>query len=190
MSSWIGWFAAGTGKLASDQHFVRRAASAAHPSRLVVLKVNRKVEYGLVALKHMSTKPNGQLTSVREICDHFGTPFDPVAHVMRILNAEGLVKSEQGAHGGYRLQPNALEVNFGDFIEVIEGHPLAFADCLREDDCRCTLQERCNIMAPMHNLHHRLMAFFRSVKLVDLLHDEQFASLQPTAAAQAATSAT
>ncbi|HEX9841567.1 MAG TPA: Rrf2 family transcriptional regulator [bacterium] len=135
-----------------------------------MLKVNRKVEYGLVALKHMFGKPKGQLTSVREICDHFGTPFDPVAHVMRILNAEGLVKSEQGAHGGYRLQDNVLDITFGDFIEIIEGHPLAFTDCLREEeDCRCTMMERCNILAPMHRLHDRLRGFLRSIKLGDLL---------------------
>jgi Rrf2 family transcriptional regulator, nitric oxide-sensitive transcriptional repressor len=136
-----------------------------------VLKVNRKVEYGLVALKHMFSKPKGQLTSVREICDHFGTPFDPVAHVMRILNAEGLVKSEQGAHGGYRLLDNVLDVTFGDFIEIIEGHPLAFTECLREEDCRCDLMERCNILTPMHSLHDRLRVFLRSIKLGDLLVD-------------------
>jgi Rrf2 family transcriptional regulator, nitric oxide-sensitive transcriptional repressor len=137
-----------------------------------VLKVNRKVEYGLVALKHMLSKPKGELTSVREICDHFGTPFDPVAHVMRILNTEGLVKSEQGAHGGYRLQDRVLEVSFEDFIEIIEGHPLAFTDCLREDeDCRCTMMERCNILSPMHQMHGRLRNFLRSIKLSDLLID-------------------
>jgi Rrf2 family transcriptional regulator, nitric oxide-sensitive transcriptional repressor len=142
-----------------------------------VLKVNRKVEYGLVALKHMFSKPRGQLTSVREICDHFGTPFDPVAHVMRILNAEGLVKSEQGAHGGYRLLENVLDVTFGDFIEIIEGHPLAFTECLREEDCRCSLMERCNILTPMHTLHHRLSTFLRSIKLSELLADGTMAAL-------------
>lgn len=136
-----------------------------------MLKVNRKVEYGLVALKHMFSKPKGQLTSVREICDHFGTPFDPVAHVMRILNAEGLVKSEQGARGGYRLRDNVLDVTFGDFIEIIEGHPLAFTECLREDECRCSLMERCNIVTPMQSLHERLRHFLGSIKLADLLAD-------------------
>ena len=134
-----------------------------------MLKVNRKVEYGLVALKHMLGKPKGELTSVREICDHFGTPFDPVAHVMRILNSAGLVKSEQGARGGYRLQDHILDVTFGDFIEIIEGHALAFTDCLRVGDCRCTLMDRCNIVSPMHQLHDRLRVFLRSITLNELL---------------------
>jgi len=150
-----------------------------------VLKVNRKVEYGLVALKHMCSKPAGQLTSVREICEQFGTPFDPVAHVMRILNAGGLVQSEQGAHGGYRLQAHVLDVTFDDFISIVEGHPLAFTECLREEDCRCSLVERCNILAPMHALHGRLREFLGSIKLGDLLLDDAVTS-EATAEAELA----
>ena len=142
-----------------------------------MLKVNRKVEYGLVALKYMIGKPKGELTSVREICDAFGTPFDPVAHVMRILNTAGLVKSEQGARGGYRLQERIQDVTFGDFIEVIEGQALAFTDCLREGDCRCTMMDRCNILSPMHQLHDRLRTFLRSITLNELLVSGSLASL-------------
>lgn len=135
-----------------------------------MLKVNRKVEYGLVALKHMMRKPKGQLTSVREICDNYGTPFDPVAHVLRILNAEGLVQSEQGAHGGYRLQDTAGPTSLAKLIEIIEG-PMAFTECMREDDCRCTMIDRCNIISPMQTLNDRLQDFLKSITLQDLLHD-------------------
>lgn len=134
-----------------------------------MLKVNRKVEYGLVALKHMMAKPKGQLTSVREICDRFGAPFDPVAHVMRILNSAGLVKSEQGAHGGYRLLDDVLDTTLDEFIHTIEGHPLAFMDCLREEDGRCSMEGRCNIADDMEMLHGRLLGLFRSITLGDLL---------------------
>lgn len=134
-----------------------------------MLKVNRKVEYGLVALKHMFNKPSDQLTSVREICDTYGTPFDPVAHVLRMLNSEGLVKSEQGAHGGYRLKEDARDVNLADFIKMIDGE-LAFADCLREEkDSRCTLTGKCNINDAMMHLHEKLMIFFRSITLGEML---------------------
>lgn len=133
-----------------------------------MLKVNRKVEYGLVALKHMMHKPKDQLTSVREICDNYGTPFDPVAHVLRILNSEGLVKSEQGAHGGYRLVEDIHGVPLARFIEMIEGQ-VAFTDCLREDGCRCNMTARCNIINPMHHLNSQLLQFLESMTLGQLL---------------------
>lgn len=141
-----------------------------------MLKVNRKVEYGLVALKHMMQKPKGQLTSVREICDHFGTPFDPVAHVLRILSSEGLVQSEQGAHGGYRLQDVAGTTNLARFIEIIEG-PMAFTECMREDDCRCAMTDRCNIISPMQTLNDRLQDFLKSITLQDLLSGSPLVTL-------------
>ena len=134
-----------------------------------MIKVNRKVEYGLVALTYMMGKPPGVLTSVREICENFGAPFDPLAHVMRILNTNGLVQSEQGARGGYRLVGDFTRIAFGDFIEMIEDQPLAFATCVLENDDRCNMQDCCNIISPMHHFHNRLMEFMRSVTLGDLM---------------------
>ena len=134
-----------------------------------MIKINRKVEYGLIALKYMMGKPSGELTSVREICETFGAPFDPMAHVMRIMNTNGLVQSEQGARGGYRLVGDVMEIAFGDFIEMIEDQPLAFATCVLENDERCNLQDCCNIISPIHHFHDRLMEFMRSVSLGDLM---------------------
>lgn len=137
-----------------------------------MLKLNRKVEYGLVAMKHMRGKPMGELTSVREICDVYNTPFDPVAHVLRILNTEGIVKSEQGAHGGYRLTRDLSKVHLAGFIEMIEGR-LTWTDCAKDEkERRCGISESCNISEAMCAFNDKLLGFLRSVTLSELLGDE------------------
>ena len=137
-----------------------------------MLKLNRKIEYGLVALKHMYNKPRDDLTSVREICDVYNTPFDPLAHVMRILNSEGVLKSEQGAHGGYRLVSDLSKINLAQFMEMIEGQ-LSWTDCMRkEEDRKCGITKNCNIVASMQSFNKRLMSFFRSINLSDLLIED------------------
>ncbi len=133
-----------------------------------MLKVNKKVEYALIGLRHMHSKPREDLTTVREICERYGTPFDPVAHVMRILNTQGLLKSEQGAHGGYRLQGDIRGINLGQLIEMIEGR-LAFVDCVREEHCGCGIKEQCNIHRSMREVNNRLIEFLNSVPLADLV---------------------
>ncbi len=134
-----------------------------------MLKVNRKVEYGLVALKHMQGKPPVDLTSVREICEVYGTPFDPVAHVLRTLNANGILKSEQGAHGGYRLTENLHNINLAQFIEMIEGQ-LMWTECAKEhEDCKCGLTETCNIVSSMRAFGDRLFSFLESISVAELL---------------------
>lgn len=134
-----------------------------------MLKVNRKVEYALIALKHMQAKPKGQLTTVREICESYGTPFDPVAHVMRLLNSNNIVQSEQGAHGGYRLLEDVRKISFADLIEMIEGK-LAFVECAREKNHHCGLMDSCNIISPMNTLNYRLIEFLHSVMVGELIN--------------------
>ena len=141
-----------------------------------MLKLNRKIEYGLVALKHMYNKPREELTSVREICDVYNTPFDPLAHVMRILNSEGVLKSEQGAHGGYRLVSDLSKINLAEFMEMIEGQ-LSWTDCMRkEDEKKCGIKKNCNIVESMQSFNKRLISFFRSIYLSDLLIEDDFHS--------------
>ena len=155
-----------------------------------MLKVNRKVEYGLIALKHMWGKPKGQLTSVREICELYKAPFDPLAHVLRILNANGILQSEQGAHGGYRLLQDLNSISLAQFIEMIEGK-LAWTDCIMEfDECKCGMLDACNIVAPMHQFNQRLIEFLHSITLSDLLalnSDAVKFNLRPSSGASAAT---
>jgi Rrf2 family protein len=136
-----------------------------------VLKVNRKVEYGLIALKHMQGKPKPHLSTVREICERYGAPFDPLAHVLRILNTKGVLQSEQGAHGGYRIAANLEALSFADLIEMIEGQ-LAFTDCIKLGECGCTMVERCNILSPMHIVHQRLLKFLRTISVAELVQPE------------------
>jgi len=136
-----------------------------------VLKVNRKIEYGLIALKHMQAKPRSQLSTVREICERYGTPFDPLAHVLRVLNARGVLQSEQGAHGGYRIAANLEALSFADLIEMIEGQ-LAFTDCIKLGECGCSMVERCNILSPMHVVHQRLLHFLRTISLAELVQPD------------------
>jgi len=133
-----------------------------------VLKVNRKIEYGLIALKHMRSKPKAHLSTVREICERYGTPFDPLAHVLRVLNNKGVLQSEQGAHGGYRIAANLETLSLAELIEMIEGQ-LAFTDCIKMGDCGCTMVERCNILSPMHVIHQRMLKFLRTISVAELV---------------------
>lgn len=151
-----------------------------------MLKVNRKIEYSLIALKHMQGKGKDQLSTVREICERYGTPFDPLAHVLRVLNTRGVLRSEQGAHGGYRIAANLDELSFAGLIEMIEGQ-LAFTDCIKLGECGCSMTERCNILSPMQAINERLLLFLRTIKVSELVQpDSQWIAESPVSRAPAA----
>ena len=58
-----------------------------------MFKINRKLEYALISLRHMSTKSPGQLTSAKEICDIYHTPFDPTSRVLQIMAQHEIVRA-------------------------------------------------------------------------------------------------
>jgi len=130
-------------------------------------KLNRKVEYSLMALKHMSRKVPGELTSAKEIADFYHAPFDATARVMQLMAQKGWLRSEQGATGGYQITKDLAKLSLADLMEVIQG-PMQIARCMGKED-PCDMQTNCNIMSPIANLNGRLSDFYKSVTLKELL---------------------
>ena len=95
-------------------------------------KIHRKVEYALIALRHMKEKNQGQLTTVKEICRSYGCSFDATSRVLQVMVQKGLLKSEQGAQGGYLILKDLNTVSLLDLIEIVIG-PINVVKCLDSD---------------------------------------------------------
>jgi Rrf2 family protein len=130
-------------------------------------KLNRKVEYSLMALKHMSRKVPGELTSAKEVSDSYHAPFDATARVMQLMAQKGWLKAEHGATGGYQITKDLAKLTLADLIEVIQGRT-KIAKCMTKEE-PCELQTSCNIMSPVSHLNNKLNEFYRSVSLKELL---------------------
>ncbi len=131
-------------------------------------KLNRKMEYALMALKHIGLKPDGHVTSAKEIADVMQIPFEVTARVLQALSSRGLLKAEYGANGGYALARSLNEVSVHDLSEMLEGH-VALAKCLSGIDA-CDISATCNIAEPISNLNKKVQEFYRSVPLSEVLH--------------------
>jgi Rrf2 family protein len=134
-----------------------------------VFKINKKVEYALIALKHMSDKYPGELTTAKEICDVYSSPFDATSRVLQILTQQQILKSEHGAHGGYLIQKDLSKITFLKLVETILG-PVQMVKCLHDEgDNNCGLLSGCNIVSPIVKLSDRLKSFYDTINLKDLI---------------------
>ena len=140
-----------------------------------MFKINKKVEYALMALKHISEKKPDDLTSVKETCEKYGSPFDVTSRSMQKMVAGGLLKSEKGAHGGYSLASGLEGVNFLDFMEMVVA-PVTLISCAG-DDSSCAMVSTCNIISPLVNLNEKMRGFFETVSVKEILELEN-ASLE------------
>lgn len=132
-----------------------------------MLKMNRKVEYALIALKYMSGKYAGQLTSVKEVCDETGVPFDATARAMQLMVQGGLLKSEHGVHGGYLLLKDLSHVHFHELLSIVSG-PVEMVKCLHSDEA-CELAGSCTMQGPLSVLNRRMVDFFSELSVAEIL---------------------
>lgn len=130
-------------------------------------RLNRKVEYALMALKVMAQRRQGELTSAKEVVDAVGAPFDATARVMQQMVQKQILHSEQGAHGGYHLIRDLNKISLFELMEIILG-PLTVARCLHGQN-ECELAGNCNIMSPVQLLNRRLADFYRGISVAELL---------------------
>lgn len=139
-----------------------------------MLRLNRQVEYALISLQHMRRKSPGELTSSKEISEFYGCPFDGVARVLQRLSHCGILKSEQGTHGGYQIVKDLNRCNLLDLAEAILG-PLSIVKCLSESDpSECHLKNKCNIISPIKSLNKKMLNLFSSVPVASLLEGKAY----------------
>lgn len=143
-----------------------------------MIKINRKVEYALMVLRLMKSKGLQELTTAREVCDKFQTPFDTTAKVMQLMNGAGLLHSQKGVKGGYTLAHDLSTVSYVDLVQLIEGKSFMM-DC--HDQGRgtaCELIGSCNIAQPIRRLNDYIVNIFSSVSLNELLADDNLLALK------------
>jgi DNA-binding IscR family transcriptional regulator len=62
-----------------------------------MLRLSKKADYALMAMKHLAQKPGAPSTSAREIAEQYDIPIELLAKVLQRLVRTGLLVSTQAA---------------------------------------------------------------------------------------------
>lgn len=134
-----------------------------------MLRLNRTTEYGLIALAYIRSKPNGELTSAREIADHFKLPFEILAKTLQRLKDQGVISSTYGTRGGYVLSRDLTKLDLAEFLAMMEG-PVSVVACQHPgmDEHDCDYHAGCNIRFTMSILNARFQEFLHRVSVEEI----------------------
>ena len=131
-------------------------------------KMNKKMEYALMALRLITQRPPLALTTAKEVSDQMHISFESAARVLQALSARGLLKAEYGVGGGYSLARPLVSVSLHDLSEMLEGNTV-LTKCLTNDEV-CETLLTCNITSPISVLNKKIQEFYKSVSLEEVLH--------------------
>ena len=127
-----------------------------------MLKLTRKTEYALIALRHLRLVDVDKVVSTKDIATNYNIPRPLLAKVLQELSQSDLVEPVQGPKGGYKLKANLDNITMTQFFEVMEG-PLGIMDCYF--DSNCELIDSCNIRAPINQLNQSMRTMFDNMTL-------------------------
>ncbi len=90
--------------------------------------LTNKGKYGLKALAHLASLPQGETAQSQEIAEANRNPKKFLDAILAELRVAGNVRSKKGKGGGYMLARDANQISVGNAIRVLDG-PLAPIAC-------------------------------------------------------------
>jgi Rrf2 family protein len=112
--------------------------------------LSQKARYAIRALSVLADLPAGEQAQIAQIADAARVPRKFLEQILVDLKKRGLVHSQRGKRGGYRLSRSAEDIALAEVIRTIDG-PLALSPCASRmayrkcDDCvdeaTCTIRK-------------------------------------------------
>src|SRR4026209_1083821 len=93
-----------------------------------MLRLSKKADYALMAIKHLAMRPDTPSASAREIAEHYDIPIELMAKVLQVPARRGRPTPPRAPRGGYRLGRASSLISVADIIQAIDG-PLTVTAC-------------------------------------------------------------
>ena len=107
------------------------------------MRLTSFTDYGLRALMRLAGEPERSFTT-DEIAREFHISRHHLVKIVAALAEAGLVITQRGSGGGFRLSRAAKEVTLGDIVRVLEADQ-ALVECFRADGGECVMSPGCRL---------------------------------------------
>src|SRR5579864_9540782 len=134
-----------------------------------MLKLTKKADYALIALKHLAVH-GPESSSAKEIADTYGIPLPLLSKILQKLAKNGFLQSEHGTNGGYKLARDPHSITALEVIRTIDG-PIVLTACFTEHGF-CSHTDKCNVREPLRKVHEGILRLLSGITISDMSQEE------------------
>jgi len=131
-----------------------------------MLKLTKKADYGLMAMKHLAEHAHSGACSAKDVAESYGIPPEVLAKILQRLTKAGLLHSQHGINGGYTLARAANEISAYEVIRAIDG-PLFITSCITVRG-ECDQTQRCTIREPLRKVNQSIEEVLKKIKIAEM----------------------
>jgi FeS assembly SUF system regulator len=135
-----------------------------------MLKLTKKADYGLIALKHLAVH-GPDSSSAKEIAETYGIPLPLLSKILQKLAKNGFLQSEHGTNGGYKLARDARDITALEVIRAIDG-PIFLTACFTEHGY-CCHTDKCIVRDPLQKVHEGILRLLGNISIGDMSVDSK-----------------
>lgn len=130
-----------------------------------MLRLSKLTDYAVVVLVRLSREEGVQTSPGIAVAT--GIPEPTVAKVLKTLAAGGLVVSQRGARGGYRLMRPLASIPVADVIAAVDG-PIALTACVDGSATECESQALCPMRGRWDPVNEAIQQALLAITLADM----------------------
>lgn len=136
-----------------------------------MLKLTKKADYGLMAMKHLAEHAHRGSCSAKDVADAYGIPPEALAKILQRLVRAGLLQSQHGINGGYTLVRDPNQISAFEVIQAIDG-PLFITSCVTVRG-ECDQTDRCTIREPLRKVNESIEQVLKKIKISQMKEEPE-----------------
>jgi Rrf2 family protein len=143
-----------------------------------MLKLTKKTDYGLIALRHLALGQVGETASAKEMADTYQLPLPLLSKILQKLARGGMLQSVAGTNGGYRLTRDPKNISAMEVIRAIDG-PIVLTSCFTEhsgEHKSCNTSAMCTVREPLRRVHEAMLGLLEKFTIAELAADAKDAA--------------
>jgi Rrf2 family protein len=130
--------------------------------------ITRRTDYATRAVLFLALADDDRPRKLHELAEATATPVTVLEQVLPQLRSAGIVRSERGPAGGYRLNHAPGDITLGKVVRLIQG-PLAPISCAtRHEPEPCAMELGCALQETWASVRDATIAILDATTFADL----------------------
>ena len=132
------------------------------------MKISTKGRYALRMLLDLAEHQNGDFIALKDIAERQGISKKYLEQIVPLLNNSGILKTNRGYQGGYRLASSPSNYTIGKILKITEGGIAPIA-CLENNTLECERAADCMTLPMWKGLYKVIDDYLENITLQDIL---------------------
>ena len=128
--------------------------------------ISKTGRHAVTALAVLAELSRDAYAGAADVAEHIGAPPNYLGKLLKTLADRGLLESQKGKGGGFRLARNAAEISLWEIVEPIE-HVSRWSGCFLGRG-RCSDESPCAVHQRWGKVRDDYLHFLRETTVADL----------------------